>query len=102
MNNFRNHLFKKIHSQSPSQTMDIFERLQELQVQRHIYLQDPESRSIDEELQMRMRRNKKELMLISISGKAFFTVEDFLQAGFQASDLSVVSIHLKKKRSRDS
>lgn len=81
--------------------MDIYERLRELQSERHLYLQDPESKLIDDELQMRMRRNKKELMLISICGKAFFTVEEYLNGGFQAADLSVASIMIKKKRSRD-
>ena len=81
--------------------MDVFERLQELQAERSLYLQDAESRAIDEELQMRMRRNKKDIMLISICGKAFFTVEEYLGAGFKASDLSVASILIKRKRSRD-
>jgi hypothetical protein len=81
--------------------MDIYKRLQEIQSTRHFFL-DEEGLALDAQIKMIMRRNNRETIFISKTAKAFFTVEEFVAAGFSVDDLSFASILVKKKRSRES
>jgi len=80
--------------------MDVYQRLQEIQSTRHLYF-DEEGLALDAQIKAIMLRNKRETIFISKTAKAFFTVEEFVDAGFTAADLSPASILLKRKRSRD-
>ena len=70
-----------------------------IEIQEYRYLSfDAESAALDAELRMMMKRHGRELILVSKSARAFFTVEEFVEAGFGEDDLSVASIICKKRQ----
>ena len=72
-------------------------RLIEMQEYRFLSF-DAESAAMDAELRILMKKHGKEQILVSSSARAFFTVEDYVGAGFGPQDLSIASIICKKRQ----